>query len=147
MSKRQESLNPAEKNSLRGEWGGYLKKGAAGSCFPCRKGLGLVWHSRKLVMVMRLYRKGGWGFRRPATWIESIKIPSIVALRCSQWLPGSVCDHLWWSNPSDALPAHAEYPRPVPPGRARSWFGESRGLTYSGGTLFWNGMIDRIDIS
>lgn len=33
-------------------------------------------------MVMRLYRKGGWGFRRPAAFIESIKIPSIVASDC-----------------------------------------------------------------
>lgn len=30
----------------------------------------------------RLYRKGGWGFRRPAAWIGSIKIPSIVASDC-----------------------------------------------------------------
>lgn len=29
-------------------------------------------------------------------------------------------------RPSDALPAHAKYPRPVPPGKARSRFGESR---------------------
>lgn len=88
-------------------------------------------------MVMRLlYRKikiekagGASGF----SWIESIKIPSIVALHCSQWLPGSVCDHLclWWSNPSAALPAHAEYPRPVPPGRAGAGLGNH-------GALYWS---------
>lgn len=33
-------------------------------------------------MVMRLYRKGGWGFRRLFLWIVSIKIPSIIASDC-----------------------------------------------------------------
>lgn len=64
MSKRQESLNPAEKNSLRGSEGGIQKGEPRVLSFLVGKVL--VWYGirENLLWLCGYIRKGGWGFRR-----------------------------------------------------------------------------------